>query len=61
MNCKKCGAETYHRHLCHACLDKWQETRLKAFQQAESELGKLCAGNHKELTRRVKELEKESP
>lgn len=58
MKCKKCGTESYHVRLCYTCRKKWVKTRRKAFQQAENELGKLCAKNRKALLKRVREIER---
>ncbi len=57
--CRDCGRETTRgMRLCYTCLDKFKNRRIKAFEIAEKELGKLCADNHLALTKRVKQLEK---
>ncbi len=60
MKCRKCGREAYISKICHTCLKKWEETRMKAFSQAQDELGKLCPENHKEINKRIKEIERSS-
>jgi len=60
--CRKCGKETWQSRLfCLSCSLAWQEKRKNAFVRAESELGKLCADNHKAIVKRIKEIEKENP
>ena len=56
--CKYCGSSTVWagQRVCHACLAKWKERRISAYEQATAELGKLTPENHKALIKRVKQL-----
>jgi len=59
-HCKYCGDKTVWagQRVCHACLRKWKERRISAYEQATQELGKLTPENHKALIKRVKQLER---
>jgi len=58
--CKRCGVDTGYRgnKICFTCMKAWKDKRLKAFNQAESELGTLNAENLKAIQKRVKVIEK---
>jgi hypothetical protein len=59
MKCIRCGNETAWGKICRTCLEKFTSRRLAAFEIVKSELGELCATNHAEYVKRVKNLEKE--
>ena len=58
MKCRKCGREIGGT-TCYICLEKFSTMRKAAFEIAESELGKLCKDNHRALTKRVKQIERQ--
>lgn len=58
--CERCGEQTgAGRKVCTECRRDWLANRNSAIDQAESELGPLCAANHPAIVKRVKELERE--
>lgn len=57
--CKRCGGDTLgNKFVCPSCLKKFTASRLDAFAQVESQLGKLTAENHSEFVKRVKAIER---
>ena len=57
MKCRKCGREI--GRTCYVCLKEFSDRRKVAFEIAEGELGKLYKDNHKALTKRVKQIERQ--
>ena len=60
MRCIKCGAETGFGRICWTCMKSWKDRRAAAYEQAERELGSLCAENHQAIVKRIKQLEREA-
>ena len=59
--CIRCGQDAWPRgRVCNACMAKWKDRRMAAFNQATDELGPLSGANLKAVQKRVRQLERKA-
>ena len=58
--CRRCGKDVSPwQGICYACMRKWQDRRMRAYNQVKSELGPMSQENLEEFKKRIKKLERE--